>query len=286
MGVDLHALQLFLRAKSEKPFGQTVTLGRQNLRVSPADVARLLGQIDYDVTSDFTDSLLMAGLGASSVDSIDNSAYENATILHNMNAPIPLALHQKFDTVIDCGTLEHVFDIATALRNCTDLCKIGGQILHVAPANNFCGHGFWQFSPELFFTLYSQDRGYAQTEVFLAELSNTKVWYQVKQPEPGARVDVLSHTNMYVIVRTTRAQAAYSHENVQQSDYVYEWSGNVSKTAQVATGSGLLSRVKKALRGNALFSATVLPIQAAFALRTSPNGLNANNPNLRKQTLP
>jgi 2-polyprenyl-3-methyl-5-hydroxy-6-metoxy-1,4-benzoquinol methylase len=66
-----------------------------------------------------------------------------------MNKPLPKTLHNKYDTVIDSGTLEHIFKAPEALEYCLLLCKPGGQILHMLPSNNWCGHGFWQFSPEL-----------------------------------------------------------------------------------------------------------------------------------------
>jgi len=66
--------------------------------------------------------------------------------------------------------MEHVFNASQGLKNVTRLCAPGGQIIHSLPANNFCNHGFWQFSPELFFSLYSDKNGYSETEIFLADV--------------------------------------------------------------------------------------------------------------------
>ena len=47
----------------------------------------------------------------------------------------------------------------------SDLCKNGGTIIHSLPSNNNCGHGFWQFSPELFFSLYNEKNGFKNNEM-------------------------------------------------------------------------------------------------------------------------
>jgi hypothetical protein len=95
--------------------------------------------------------------------------------------------------------------------------------LHVLPANNFCGHGLWQFSPELFFSLYCGTNGYIDTEVFIADLANNSKWYRVSEPAAGKRVNVSSSTPLYVLVRTVLSRTDFSHTEVQQMHYVHEW---------------------------------------------------------------
>ena len=53
--------------------------------------------------------MLLKYFGARKVESIDNSTYEGATYIHDMNKVIPDKFHCSYDTVIDAGTLEHVF---------------------------------------------------------------------------------------------------------------------------------------------------------------------------------
>ena len=92
---------------------------------------------------------------AKSVSSLDNSSYENADEIIDLNLPINKG-YKEFDSVIDFGTSEHIFNVSQCLKNISSLCKINGQIIHCLPSNNSCGHGFWQFSPELFFQLYQR----------------------------------------------------------------------------------------------------------------------------------
>ena len=90
-------------------------------------------------------------------------------------------LNNSMTLIIDYGVTEHVYHITNALMNVSNLCQIGGQILHVLPTNNYCGHGFWQISPELFFSLYTEDNGYEYTEIFVAEPSDINTWYKINK---------------------------------------------------------------------------------------------------------
>jgi len=219
MGIDVHALNLLRFAAARKPFGRVATIGRQGLHVPPEKVRKLLnlsGEIDF---GRYCEDLLKARFGAESVESFDNSDYEGATHIVDMN--LPLKEQYRYDTIIDGGSLEHVYNAPQALRNLSEMCGEGGQILHMLPANNFCGHGFWQFSPELFFSLYSEKNGYLETQVFLADLSNEYFWYEVSRTD-GKRANVTSGGPLCNMVRTEK-RSFFSHEDIQQSDYLRLW---------------------------------------------------------------
>lgn len=62
---------------------------------------------------------------------------------------------RSYDLVTDFGSLEHVFHLPNLLRNISDVCKIGGRIIHVVPCNGWVNHGFFQFSPTFFQDYYS-----------------------------------------------------------------------------------------------------------------------------------
>ena len=220
MGIDVHALNLLRFAAKLQPLGDVATLARQGLDVAPVRLRQLLGTREpLPPAERFCERLLVDRLGARSVESFDNSAYEGATHVVDLNRPITDA--PSYDTVLDPGTSEHIFDIRQVLANVSRLCRAGGQILHVLPANNQNGHGFWQFSPELFFSLYSGTNGYRDTRVFLASDVWESHWFEVVQP-PGVRVNVTSLTRTSVLVRTVRGETV-SDEDVQQSDYVQLW---------------------------------------------------------------
>lgn len=96
-------------------------------------------------------------LGFSEVDALDISDYEGANIIGDLNNPdLASQVGGTYDLVYDSGTIEHIFDAPTALRNLARLVGIGGAIVHATPTNGFMDHGLWQLSPDLFRTFYRQ----------------------------------------------------------------------------------------------------------------------------------
>ena len=47
---------------------------------------------------------------------IDNSNHEQASKIHDMNLPLPKKMHSDYDTVIDVGSLEHIYNIPQTLK--------------------------------------------------------------------------------------------------------------------------------------------------------------------------
>ena len=134
----------------------------------------------------------------------------------------PLDKFCEYDTIIDGGSLEHIYNVPQALKNISELCSDGGQILHMLPANNECGHGFYQFSPGLP-SLYSEENGYAETKVFIAPMDDEMHWYEVIKPGNGERAMIKSckSTNALYLLCRTKKISNFSHTHVQQSDYVH-----------------------------------------------------------------
>jgi len=261
MGINAHVFHMCCYAKKKYGgFGYTVTLGRQTVFLPKRKFSISLKQGEY------CESLLSNAFDASRVDSIDNSDYEGANIIADMNLPVPDELAGKYDTVLDFGCSEHIFDIAQVFRNITTMCKIGGIVLHVVPANHFCGHGFYQFSPELFFSWYSETNGYSETEVFLAETSDIKNWFRVPAPRDGYRINVRSSGELYVMVISRRARRAYA--SIQQSDYVFEWEKIKKTEALTRQRAGRrYPKIKALLRKNRHLERLVIYIYKIYSDR-------------------
>lgn len=155
MGISiLNGLFLVEARASGARFDATLTLGRMTSFLAPRDLRRLknaLAAVDASAVSalvalgdkvpDYMDKFLVA-LGATRLDALDASAFEGAQLIHDMNEPLPEALRDQYDAVIDGGTLEDVFNVPTAFRNAMDAVKVGGHLFAILPANNWCGHGF------------------------------------------------------------------------------------------------------------------------------------------------
>lgn len=244
MGIDIHALQLLQYNKNKKMrLGKTLTLGRQAILVGPKLAKKWVGT-DQGA---WCEDLLKKHFHASKVDSIDNSDYEGASIIYDYNNPIPDTLKEEYDTVIDFGCSEHIFNVAQAFQNTIDVCKLDGTILHILPADGFCGHGFYQFTAEFFFSLYSEKNGFNETEVYFSDLYEPKKWYSVVKPSQGERINIRTKNETYIIVRTKKI----SNKSIfiQQSDYTYVWNknnniqpykvGNVTKIKELISFSPL-----------------------------------------------
>lgn len=217
MGIDLHAMNLIGHQARLAPLGKVLTIGRQSMSV-PAEA--LLKQFGDAVPAvGFCEPLLMA-LGADDVESVDYSDYESATHIADMSHPISLAA--EYDTVIDSGSLEHVFDVAAAFRNVIGFCKVGGHILHVLPVNNLSGHGFWQFSSDLMYSIYSEANGFSGTQVCYASSLDHSRWYKVPEARRGVRVELVS-IEPIVLLCVTRKVRKVDSLSVVQPFYAPTW---------------------------------------------------------------
>ncbi len=211
MGFDLATIQFLARSKDLGiSLGQVLTLGRQWMYVKPDEMRPLLARNGINLSGDQTARLfadkgycepLLKLLGAGHIDSMDVSSYENATITHDLNQPWPDDLRDRFSLIIDGGTLEHVFNFPLAIKNCMQAVALGGHFLGVTPANNQMGHGFYQFSPELFFRVFTPENGFEIQTVLLYEQPWESVWYEVADPQVlRSRVELVNSRPAYLIV--------------------------------------------------------------------------------------
>ncbi len=290
MGIDIHPFN-FLRyaLKRSGSFGKTATIGRQNLFLGGNEnikkMFNLAEIVDY---GEFCEKLLLTHFGSVKVDSYDYSDYEGATFTYDLNMPPPSNLtgpEYLYDTIIDSGSLEHIFNIPQAFKNISNMCKIGGTILHALPANNYCGHGFWQMSPELFFSLYSEANGYTETEVFLAGIQDNKNWYKVKKPKNGIRRLVTNCSQVLALVRTKKRQNI-SHYTVQQSDYVNSWKDGKSATpAPKSNINPLIMKVNNFLKNFPAVRPFGYTLYKLLQLYKNPEKLSGKNIHLTKKTV-
>jgi len=229
MGLTSNSTKLLLYCKREDVnFEKTITLGRQCLHLSEGILQRNLTQ--YGFKSDAAKNLMKDNifcesffqlLGANLIDSIDASNYENATIIHDMNIPVSDKLKDKYTVVLDGGTLEHVFNFPIAIQNCMEMLKVQGYYIGITPTNNFVGHGFYQFSPELYFSIFSEENGFEIKKIFFyTDKSNAK-FYEVSNPNLIRERVILSNRHpSYLFVLAQKIGKTNIFENTpQQSDY-------------------------------------------------------------------
>lgn len=102
------------------------------------------------------DTTLFSAFGFDQINSCDISGSEAPTFTLDLNQPVPRELWGMYDTVIDSGTIEHIFDLKTVLHNIHALLKPGGRaIFMTVPVSNYVDHGYHMFSPQLLYDYYS-----------------------------------------------------------------------------------------------------------------------------------
>jgi SAM-dependent methyltransferase len=185
MGISKAALALFLELRSKVSLGGSICqLGRQSVDVTPAQwraVARKLGVPAFgaqlDDSKPIDDSVLFHALGFDKVESLDYSDYEGATHIADFNQPLPEHLAGSYDVVFDGGTTEHIFNLPESFRNIYRLLKPGGLAIHEAPSSNHVDHGFYMFSPTLFYDWYTANRfDIVQSYVYEYSMDYNKPW--------------------------------------------------------------------------------------------------------------
>jgi hypothetical protein len=187
MGIDSHAFNFVMCQAARAPLGRVLTIGQQSLDV---DQKFLRSKLDKPLEpSPYCEPVLLA-MGAASVDSLDVSDYESATIVLDLGKPC--CFNKRFDTIVDGGSLEHIFDAAMAFRNLVDLCEVGGRIIHILPVNNLNGHGFWHFSSDLIHSVYCGCNGFSETTVYYASSIDPRTWYEMPAAKSGVRVETVS----------------------------------------------------------------------------------------------
>jgi len=101
---------------------------------------------------------------------IDKFEIDKPQILHDLNTPVPAELREKFNLIIDSGTIEHIFDVRQVMENMISMCRTAGWIVHIAPASNFMDHGFYSFSPCFFFDFYRAN-GFEDFACYILQLN-------------------------------------------------------------------------------------------------------------------
>lgn len=235
MGINPNTLRFLAReAKRGNTFEITAMIGRQGIHVERNQFTRILtdefqvglqpSQIEEAHAEGFADGLFQL-LGAKTVDSFDYSDYEGATYIHDFNTPIPQQHKNQYTFLIDGGTLEHVFQFPTAMKNCMEMLQVGGTYFGVTPANNEMGHGFYQFSPELYFRAFSEQNGFRTDAVYLYEGRESTKWLEVADPQDiGRRAERVNCQPTYMLVRATKiSETDIFAKPPLQPDYVSAW---------------------------------------------------------------
>lgn len=232
MGITGNCAKFLLYAKElGVSYGSTITLGRQQLLISESEAIQLAARSSINaarIQNSVYAEPLFEMLGANHIDSMDQSGFEKATVIHDLNQSLPDRFQSRYSAVFDGGTLEHVFNFPQAVKSCMDMLCVGGHFISITPTNNYCGHGFYQFSPELFFSVFSEEFGFRiKTIIVFIEAPERRDihWYQIRNPREVKHRVVLSNSNPTTLM--VLAEKINDTRHIQlapfQSDYAHIW---------------------------------------------------------------
>lgn len=247
MGLDTNGIKFLLSChRKGVSFERTLMIGRQILNLELDELKECFSKFNIKIPetqlrhiytgSDGYSEELLRYLGAKHIDSLDYSAYEGANILHDMNLPVSAALHKQYSLVLESGSLEHIFNFPVSIANCMNMVAVGGHFIIITPVNNIMGHGFYQFSPEVFYRVINEENGFKLERMVIFEYDARQQWYLVADPQVvKQRVELMNANATYLMIQAKRVHdGPIMSTYPQQSDYVDAWEGRENYYTQNA----------------------------------------------------
>lgn len=101
-----------------------------------------------------TASTFFQMMGLDEIVSIDIPGCEHPPdLVHNLNDPLPEHFLNRFNLIIDPGTVEHAFDVKTCLGNIARALKVGGIVVNFVPIYSYNG-GYFSINPIVLHDFY------------------------------------------------------------------------------------------------------------------------------------
>jgi hypothetical protein len=266
MGIIYRQARMLLDAhRAGIAMDRLLMIGRQSLFLHSSEL-RAIREVSPRALADYqwgeySDRFFKECLGAYEVNTLDYSPYEGANLLYDLNQPVPGEVKGRFDVVVEAGSLEHVFNFPIAIANLMQMTKVGGSIFASTVSNNLCGHGFYQFSPELIFRIFTAENGFELGKVLAIEarypgieLTPISGAFEVADPASvGERVGVVTTRPIMLFfdARKTKELPLFARPPMQ-SDYAAAWDSNGNADLAVPTKS--VSRTRQWIRNLAFYS--------------------------------
>jgi SAM-dependent methyltransferase len=208
---------------------------------------------------------LLTLLGADHVYVADISAYEGPDFLIDLNFPVSDSYHERFDAIVDVGTLEHVFDIAVALNNICRMLKKGGSVVLILPCSNAIDHGFYSFSPTLLYDYFNAN-GFSNIGCYLREGSpyvyerKGRLW---RYDRVGAEIPIVSCQGIEVAFVATKEREYRLQETAKPIQSIYReseyWNASAAELSPVGDSS-MRGKVKKLARSILYYFKDCIPV--------------------------
>jgi SAM-dependent methyltransferase len=270
LGLNYHLAGEILAVRGDHQALRIATIGQLQHFMSQRDALDLCRRHGLSTRAPWTSRAFgsygpefFGAIGCDELTVLDASAYEGADVVHDMNEPVPQALHERFDIVVDGGSIEHIFRPDQVLANIMRMLRVGGSAIIWTPTNNLCGHGFYQLSPEFFFSALRESTGFRLDAVRAVEcrypsvsLAPSRAVYDVRSPrEIGDRVRITSRRPVMLLVRAIKLEHLDDPfaTTPQQSDYEDQWeSGQAASGKQYEAGRSIVDAVLPRVRSHPL----------------------------------
>jgi SAM-dependent methyltransferase len=159
MGVDIALMRFFDHCAGKGGVtGPMLALGSLNIQETPEAIR------NYATANGYTNLLADGSVASLFRDRYGLERYVSCDIngladeYVDLGIPLPQNLRGQFQSILNGGTLEHVFDMRQATENIHDALAVGGTVIHTTPTTWF-DHGFVNHNPVMHH-LVAQANGY------------------------------------------------------------------------------------------------------------------------------
>jgi len=191
---------LATRAMIEKIFGDKVA-GRLAFRNDGEGIIKwhnMSAELTELVDSEKLFSLI--GVDFECIDIVVSRQIERVV---DLNYPAPDDLFEKYQIVIDPGTIEHCANIGQAMMNLAGMTAAGGFVVHMNPLAMF-NHGFYNLNPTFYADFYEHNGFKIE---FLGGVTGNGLVRQVFQvPVYGRFHKVPENASLVVVARREKVQ--------------------------------------------------------------------------------
>jgi hypothetical protein len=134
-----------------------------------------------------------------------------ADLRYDLNLPVPEHEYERYQTVYDIGTIEHLFDTRQCLENCMRMVKVGGYYFVTTPVKGYFDHGLHTFAPEAI--------------IRALEMNNFEIVYQQFTSRRGKRIEHADEAPDSLVWVVGRKRASMGEFRIpQQTCYEETWS--------------------------------------------------------------
>lgn len=291
MGIARPMVKMLMReGRREKYVGNALTIGRQYAWVKTQDLSKWSKEMNFQLntkietsllnkkhekSNNVTDTVLFLSMGFDSLDSLDCSDYEKCTVMHDLNTDVPAKLYNKYDLIFDGGSSEHIFNLPKVLENYHKMLKVGGRIIHALPSSNHVDHGFYMFSPGLFWDYYSANNWEIKDSLFYrhSKKQDKEPW-DIYSYTPGC-LDLFSYGGLnkglygvFFVVKKTN-KSTYNAP-VQQLHFLKTWKNEPNtKTKESKIENSLKKKITAMLpeKLKSILRPLYLKIPLSFSLK-------------------